>query len=189
MISKGSASKRQVFLTFDDGPGKYTNKILDILGEEQVPAVFFWQSRLFHYKRPWQRLLKEGHKLGLHSHLHVNLEKMTFEEQCRQLLTNAEIHKTVTGTIPELFRPPYGRYNQDTLRIAAEMNLSTVLWNISSFDWINRETPENIVRNVRDNASPGAIILLHELPQTVEILEELIRTLKQEDYSFSNELV
>lgn len=175
-------------MTFDDGPGRYTEDILDILEEASVPAVFFWQSRLLHYKRPWKKTLEYGHKIGSHSHLHVNLAEKPLEIQRKQIKTSVELFEHITGQKPHFFRPPYGQFNEDTIQAAAELDMQVVLWNVASLDWQLKKDPEKIVENVMSAVKPGCIILLHEFEQTASVLEELIHRLKRENYSFSNEL-
>ncbi|MGJ7921230.1 polysaccharide deacetylase family protein [Neobacillus sp. LXY-4] len=166
--------EKSVVLTFDDGPGRQTVQILDILKAKNAPAVFFWQSRLLYGKRPWQRLFHEGHTLGSHAHKHVNLTTLNTTEQFKQIKTSIEILESVTRRQVKYFRPPFGQYNEDTLSILKELNLFPVMWDISSFDWNHRNEPFVIVDNVLNNIKPGSVILLHELPQTVSILSQLI---------------
>lgn len=65
--------QKSVVLTFDDGPGRYLLEILDVLKVENVPAVFFWQTRLLHPVRPWRKVIDEGHMIGSHSCKHPDL--------------------------------------------------------------------------------------------------------------------
>lgn len=153
-----------------------------------IQAVFFWQSRLLHHKRPWEKVLQEGHKIGSHSHLHVNLAEKSFEAQYTQMKTSVDVQEKVTGRRPVLFRPPYGRYDRNTLKAASELGLQVVLWNLASLDWQLKKNPAAILDNVVHAVKPGSIILLHEYEQTLAVLEELIVRLKNENYSFSNDI-
>ena len=82
--------EKSVVLTFDDGPSKVLPGILDVLEAENVKAVFFWQSRLLYSKRPWERVLQEGHIIGTHSSKHRNLVKLSFNDQFQDLLIWSE---------------------------------------------------------------------------------------------------
>lgn len=179
-----STSKKNVVLTFDDGPSKVLTQILDILQKEQVPALFFWQTRLLYRNRPWQRLLAEGHQLGTHSINHPNLVKLTYQQQYRQIHSSIEKLELITGQKVTYFRPPFGQYNNDTLKIAEQLGLKTVMWRIASMDWELKTDPDQIIANVIDHLDDGAIILLHELEQTVEVLPSIIRQIKQNGYTF-----
>lgn len=178
-------SKKTVVLTFDDGPGRVLPEILNILKEEKVPAIFFWQARLLHPKRPWKRVLDEGHIIGTHSTKHVNLVKLPQNEQHHDLLNSKRRIESITGQEVKYFRPPFGQYNSDTISAAKAIELTTVLWRISSMDWELKERPEQMITNVTDHLEDGAIILLHELPQTVEALPDLIAEIRHKGYEFT----
>lgn len=178
-------SDKSVVLSFDDGPSKVLPQILDILKEENVQAMFFWQSRLLYPSRPWQRLVDEGHILGTHSMKHRNLVELSYEEQYEDIRNSVAHIEKITGNPLVYFRPPYGRYDRNTLKAAKALNLTTVLWRIASMDWELKEDPDQIVRYVTENLEDGAIILLHELEQTVAILPQLIKAIKEQGYSFS----
>jgi peptidoglycan-N-acetylmuramic acid deacetylase len=180
---KGSTGKK-VMLTFDDGPGKALPEILDILKKENAEAMFFWQSRLLHQKRPWKRVLEEGHVIGSHTRGHPNLAALNEEEQFRELLYSKMKIEKITGQAVKYFRPPFGQYNEHTITAANRLGMEIVMWKIASLDWELKEEPLKIIEYVQENLQDRAIILLHELEQTVKILPELIRIIKAEGYEF-----
>ncbi|MGO4889262.1 polysaccharide deacetylase family protein [Anaerobacillus sp. MEB173] len=180
-----TTTEKNVILTFDDGPSKHLHSILDIFKEKNVQAIFFWQSRLLYGERPWKRVLDEGHVIGAHSHQHKNLVKLTKEVQYKQIKQGVDIIQEITQTKVQYFRPPFGQYNDDTLSILNDLHLIPVMWEISSYDWMNKATPEKIVCNVSENMRDGSIILLHELEQTVTILPELIDRIRAKGFGFS----
>lgn len=172
-------------LSFDDGPSKVLPQILDILKQESVPALFFWQSRLLYRARPWQQLLDEGHVVGTHSMKHRNLVQLSYEEQYLDLKNSVAHIESITGTPVSYFRPPFGRFDSNTLKAANALGLTTVLWRVASMDWELKNDPDQIIRYVEENLEDGAIILLHELEQTVASLPQLIQAIKKQGYSFS----
>jgi peptidoglycan/xylan/chitin deacetylase (PgdA/CDA1 family) len=131
-------------------------------------------------------VLDEGHIIGTHSSRHKNLAAHPHEEQYRDLAASKEKIHRVTGKAPVYFRPPFGQFNEATLLAAEELGLTPVMWRIASLDWELKENPEKIICNVTDNLEDGAIILLHELKQTAEILPELLKEIKQKGYSFAS---
>lgn len=179
-------SQKSIVLTFDDGPSKVLSHILDVLQSENVPAAFFWQSRLLYPERPWKRVLDEGHLIGTHTTKHLNLVKHPYEKQYQDIKYSVDKIEKITGNHVKYFRPPFGQYNNDTIKIAKELNLTPVLWRIASMDWELKDNPEQILSNVVENLEDGAIILLHELTQTLEILPLLIKTIKEKGYGFSS---
>lgn len=180
-----NTKEKSVVLTFDDGPSRLLPEFLDVLKQEEVPAVFFWQTRLLHPKRPWKRVLDEGHAIGSHSVKHRNLIELSKEEQYKDLKASINSIEQTTGTPVRLFRPPYGRFNADTLEAASQLNVTPVLWKVASMDWELKNNPEQIIANVVDNLENGAVILLHELPQTLEALPSLIAAIKERGYGFT----
>lgn len=186
LTSVKAAHQKSVILTFDDGPSSVLSSILDVLKEERVPATFFWQSRLLYDTRPWKRVLKEGHQIGTHSTKHVNLATLSYEKQFEDLSQSIAKIEAITGNKVVYFRPPFGQYNADTLAAARTLNLVPVMWRISSMDWELKNNPEKITSNIVENLEDGAIILLHELHQTLEALPNIINTIKSLGYTFRN---
>lgn len=178
-------NQKSIILTFDDGPSKVLLHILDVLQKENVPAVFFWQSRLLYPERPWKRVLDEGHVIGTHTTKHLNLVKQPYEKQYNDIRNSIKKIETITGNQISYFRPPFGQYNNDTIMVAEELKVTPVLWRIASMDWELKDNPEQIISNVVENLEDGAIILLHELTQTLEILPSLIKAVKEKGYGFS----
>jgi peptidoglycan/xylan/chitin deacetylase (PgdA/CDA1 family) len=185
LFNEGHASKKTVVLTFDDGPGRVLPEILDILKKENVPAVFFWQSRLLYPQRPWKRVIEEGHQIGTHSSKHSNYVNLSPHEQVQDLSSSKTKIESIIGQEVKLFRPPFGQYNEHTIAAAKQLGLSTIMWRISAMDWELKEQSEQIIANVIENLEEGAIILLHELTQTVEALPALIAEIRNKGYEFS----
>ncbi|MCP8615688.1 polysaccharide deacetylase family protein [Salirhabdus salicampi] len=169
-----------VLLTFDDGPTEYLSEILSILDEKNVQGVFFWQSNLLTNGTPWKRVLSNGHLIGSHAHSHPNFEELIYEEQYEEVRRSKEMLEKMIGNRIEIFRPPYGLYDSNTHRVANELNLRIILWKVASWDWKHGlDEVDDIVENVVDNVSKGDIVLLHELPQTIEALPRIIDGIRQ----------
>lgn len=177
--------KKSVVLTFDDGPSRALPHILDALEQENVPAVFFWQSRLLHPERPWERVLADGHQIGSHSVKHVNLAALPYPQQYEDIKNSIERIRHVTGVDVKYFRPPFGQFNDDTLLAAEALNVVPVMWRVASMDWELQKTPEKVITTVTDHLEDGAVILLHELQHTADLLPELIRAIRAQGYGFS----
>lgn len=173
-----------VILTFDDGPSRVLPQILDVLKQENVPAAFFWQTRLLHPERPWKRVLEDGHQIGSHTVKHSNLVNLPFEKQYKDIQNSINKIEQVTGAKVTYFRPPFGQFNADTLRAAEALDVKPVMWRVASMDWELQNNPQQVVCTVRDNLEDGAIILLHELQHTADILPDLIRAIREQGYEF-----
>ncbi|MGD6963911.1 polysaccharide deacetylase family protein [Fictibacillus phosphorivorans] len=179
--TKGSKS---LILTFDDGPSSVLVELLDILKKYNVKALFFWQSKLLHKNRPWKRVIEEGHMIGGHSLRHRVLTRLSYRDQMHDISTNLKHLEVLTGQEVKYFRPPYGQFNEDTLHVLKELCKVPFLWEVAGLDWEHKHDPIHIVHNILNHAEDGSVILLHELKQTVRILDELISELKLEGYEF-----
>lgn len=177
--------EKSVVLTFDDGPGRHLEAMLDVLNREGVPAMFFWQTRLFYPERPWRRVLDEGHRINTHSCKHPDLRKLNYEEQYKEIFYSKTKIEEITGRIVRYFRPPFGQYDTCTLKVVEKLDLTPVMWSTTSFDWELKENPEQIINNVVEHLEDGAIILLHELRQTLHVLPELIQEIRAKGYDFA----
>ena len=188
-ICSGNKSKKQISLTFDDGPDpRSTPQLLDWLREEKIPAAFFCIGK--HVEKNPElaaRIVREGHLLENHSYAHSNFTNFYGRSQLRTELVQAqEVIEKTCGVAPTFFRPPVGLSNPNTFRVADELNLRVIGWNIRSFDTITA-TPQKIVARVQRNLWPGSIILLHDgnipaekLLATVKSLLDTLRGLGYE---------
>ncbi|MET3729797.1 peptidoglycan/xylan/chitin deacetylase (PgdA/CDA1 family) [Fictibacillus halophilus] len=122
--------------------------------------------------------------IGGHSLRHRVLTRLSYSDQLHDITTNLKQIETLTGQKVKYFRPPYGQFNEDTLQVLKELGVVPFLWEVAGLDWEPKQNPLHIVHNILNHAEDGSVILLHELKQTVEILDELISELKLEGYEF-----
>lgn len=130
--------------------------------------------------------MNHGHVIGSHGHSHRILTKLPFKEQLAELRKSKEQLECSIGSPIKWFRPPYGLYNEDTVRATKTLDLEMVLWHVASWDWKHPEDEECILENVLDHVGPGDIVLLHELPQTLKILPILIQEIHNKGLVFSS---
>jgi peptidoglycan/xylan/chitin deacetylase (PgdA/CDA1 family) len=171
----GSSSGRYVALTFDDGPGLYTDLVLRILERAHAKATFFLVGRNVLPRRGLAKAETEASAaLGVHAWTHLSLTGIGPGEIRGQITRTGSVIFQATGTRPHLFRPPYG--NHDTLvdGIARKLGMLEILWSIDSGDSQGKDW-RGIGREVLGNVKPGSIILLHDnRGQTVRALKYLI---------------
>nr|WP_062110227.1 polysaccharide deacetylase family protein [Bacillus niameyensis] len=185
-------SGKTVYLTFDDGPSKWTGDFLNVLKEHGVQATFFMQGNNLKkesLQADVKRAVREGNYVGAHSMTHdfdKLYKKRQFVSEMEQTL--ALIHE-ITGTSPRLVRPPYGSYpglnDQVILNEIIEAELKIWDWTIDSQDWKYPDEPEKIME-VFETAPMGDIevILMHEKEQTLKLLPQIIAFLKDQGYEF-----
>lgn len=178
--------EKKIALTFDTAWGSDdTKRILDILQKQDVHAAFFvtgqWVDK---YPDDVKAIQAAGHDLGNHSENHKNMSQLTEEEKTRELLSVHKKVKALTGVKMNLFRAPYGDYDDEVILNAEENGYYTVLWNVDSMDWKDYGV-KNILKTVLDSQDlkNGAIILCHNgAKYTADALEELIKGLKKKGY-------
>ena len=150
-------------ITFDDGPGPYTEKLLDALKERNIHATFFVVgSRVGEYEDIIKREFDEGHEIGNHSYNHTNLTKVSAYDQDDEIQnTKDAINKALGQNFfgEQCVRPPGGNVNDS---VAQNLNSPIYLWSIDTLDWKSRDA-DAVKANIINQANDGAIILLHDL--------------------------
>jgi peptidoglycan/xylan/chitin deacetylase (PgdA/CDA1 family) len=188
-VCQGNSTRREVVLTFDDGPdGRSTPALLDLLRAENIPATFFCIGKRVAAERELtRRIAEEGHLLGNHTYHHSNLTNCFGPKRLREelQLTQAAI-AAATGTAPAYFRPPMGLSNPFTFYVARKLGLSVLGWSIRSLDTRITE-PERIVQRVTKRLAPGAVILLHDgnIPaeRLLPTVKLLLAKLREQNYA------
>jgi peptidoglycan/xylan/chitin deacetylase (PgdA/CDA1 family) len=185
-IRSGAGGKREIALTFDDGPGPYTPQVLDVLEREHVPATFFVVGvELRYFSASTVREIRDGFVIGDHTETHPMLAHLTAHDQREELFEQAARIELLGGPRPTLFRPPYGSFNQTTFHLLHQMHMLMVLWSVDTDDY---EAPgvEVIVDRALEGAAPGAIILMHDAggdrAQTIAALPTIIGGLRKRGY-------
>src|SRR5690625_2416296 len=179
-----------VLLTFDDGPKdeQMVQEMLDILDQHQAKAIFFVNGYRVKQNPELLKLIDErGHPIGNHSWDHIVLRDLGEEEVDQQIGDVQNIVEELTGKRPLFFRPPNGA-GSDIVRakVAAEEMLF-MTWSNGSLDW-EYDDPDAVIEQVMEQLRPGSNILMHELPWTIEALDELLTKISEEGYDFVDPL-
>lgn len=180
--------EKVISMTFDVAWGNEDmEEILRILKKEKVKATFFFSGEwISKYSEDVKKIYKEGHDVGNHGDHHKYMTKLSKEEQRAEIRGAGDKAKSVLNMSIDLFRPPYGDYNEEVIKTAEEMGYYSVQWSIDSLDWMDLGT-ENIIHKVCEHKAlePGAIILMHTgTKYTKEALGPIIRNLKKKGYRF-----
>ena len=185
---------RQIALTYDDGPNDpHTLRLLEVLAKHNVHATFFMIGR-YVQQRPEivREVVKAGHVIGNHTFTHPLLTLQS-AAQIRQELSDCRFAlQDAIGDHSNLFRPPFGGRRPATLRIARELGLEPVMWNVTGYDW-NAPPSAMIEQKVAKQIRGGDVILLHDgghkqigadRSQTVLATDSLIAKYQAERYRF-----
>lgn len=178
------AGQKLAALTFDDGPGKFTQGVLDALAAKRVPATFFvLGSSAAANKNMIQRIKAAGHEVENHTWSHPVLTRLTSEQ------IRSEISRTSSVIGGSRFlRPPYGSYNTAVTAEADSLGQKLVLWTVDTLDWKYPDV-DSILDRVKAQTEPGAIILMHDggnnRSQTVAAIPRVIDWLFTNGYSLT----
>ena len=181
--SYNSEKKRPLIaLTFDDGPGQYTDKLLDCLEENNAHATFFMLGQLVdQYPETVKRMVELGCELGNHSWDHQNMLDLSLDGVVKEFGDTDQALIDACGQESTVIRPPYGNYTDD---IIAAVGKPFILWSIDSLDWkyLDADLDYNGIMN-DSNLGDGAVILMHDIHgPSVDAALRLIPALVDQGY-------
>lgn len=188
----GDIEKKQIYLTFDEGyENGYTDDILDILKQKQVPAAFFITGDYFERSGDLvQRMVEEGHIVGNHTYYHHNLPNLAEPDKiAAELNILQEKFTQKFGTSMKYTRPPEGRYSERVLAVAADLGYRTAFWSFAYKDWIadNVRGADYAVSQIVPYFHNGMVLLLHAVsPDNAAALAAVIDKAREQGYEFAS---
>lgn len=173
--------KKLVALTFDDGPGKHTQRLLDILKQYDIKVTFFLLgSNISKYEDVIKNAYNDGHELAIHGFSHNSFTKMTIDEVETEIVDTKNLLLNLDVTPTNYVRPPYGNINEE---IEENLDYSFILWSVDTEDWKSRDK-YIINEEVNKYIEEGSIILMHDIHSTtVDAVEYMLPSLIEE-YEF-----
>jgi len=184
-VNSFKTKRKEVILTFDDGPCEQTTAILDLLDEYNCKASFFCIGENIEKNRDLlQRIHSAGHVIGNHSYYHRNTFPAQSPKSIRKELSKTNtLIESITGEKVRFFRPPFGVTNPLIHYGYRRLGMQSVGWNIRSLDTTAR-TKEQILRRITRRLRRGAVILLHDSSKDILwIMRELLEYLKENEYN------
>ncbi|MFT8322507.1 MAG: polysaccharide deacetylase family protein [Bacillus sp. (in: firmicutes)] len=174
-IYKGNPNKQMVSFVINVAWGnEYLPDILAILKKYHIKASFFLEGRWTQKNPDLAKMIVEtGNELGNHSYTHPDMSKISSAQTEEEITKTNDVIKATTGKGVTWFAPPSGSYNMETVKVANEYKLGTVMWSIDTIDW-RKPTPDELIERVTGKVHNGAIILMHPTASTTNALEELI---------------
>ncbi len=179
-------SDKKLSVTFDCAWGTdHTDAILEALAAENVRATFFmvefWAEKYPEYVK---KISDAGHEIGTHSATHSHMSRLSESEILAELESSSAAIEEVTGKKVDLFRAPFGDYDDQLIDTAKKAGYTTVQWDVDSLDWKDLSASE-IFERISSRAGSGSIILCHNNGlHTAEALPALLSSLKVRGYSF-----
>ena len=180
-------SDKVVALSFDAAWGNEdTQQLIDILNKYEVNATFFlvgdWVDK---YPESVKALADNGNEVMTHSTSHAHFSKLSANDIVSDISSCNDKIEAITGVRPTLFRCPYGEYDDHVISAVNSMGMTAIQWDVDSLDWKESSTAASILERVTSKAAPGGIILCHnDAKYTPDALEEILKTLIGEGYTF-----
>lgn len=179
-------TEKQIAITFDSAWGAdKTLGILDLLKKYDAKATFFlvgfWVDK---YPDMVKAIHEQGIEIGTHSNTHPDFVNLSEEQMKLELTTSIDKIEDITGSKVQLFRAPYGSYNNTMINLADNLNLKTIQWTIDTLDWKGLSGGD-MVNRVMNKVNNGAIILCHNNSDNIlEGLELILNRLTTSGYKF-----
>ena len=185
-IYRVQTDEKKIAISFDCAWGvDYTDNLLQAMQEQDVQCTFFavefWVNKHPDFVK---KIVDFGHEIGTHSATHPYMSKLSKEQIVKELSTSKNAIESITNQKVQLFRPPYGDYNDLLIETAEELGLYTIQWDVDSIDWKDISSKEIVNRVVKKTKS-GSIILCHNNGlHTHEALPYILSNLKEKGFTF-----
>ena len=176
----------KISISFDCAYGaEYTERLLEILDEYDVKCTFFmvefWVKK---FPDMVKKISDKGHEIGTHSKTHPKMSTLSKAEIEEELRSSIKAIEDITGKKVEVFRPPYGDYNNDLISVCENLGLYAIQWNVDSIDWKDISAKQ-ITDRVVSKTKSGSIILCHNNGlHTADALPYVLSNLKEKGYEF-----
>ena len=168
-----------VAITYDDGPGAETNRLLDKLKAKNAHASFMVIApSAEQHPELLKRMKAEGHTIGNHTKSHRQLNTLSPEQVSQEIDAGNAAIKKATGQSTRWVRPPYGATNATVDQVTRDKGVSQALWDVDTVDWKDRNS-EHVCSSAVQGARAGSIVLMHDIhPTTVDAADCVIDGLR-----------
>jgi peptidoglycan/xylan/chitin deacetylase (PgdA/CDA1 family) len=173
-----------VALTFDDGPGPYTDRLLQILKDNDAKATFFLiGNKVAANPAGAKRIADAGMEIGSHTWEHPNMATIPPEDIAAQFSRANDAITAATGRTPTLYRPAGGLSDDVVRQTAGRFGLAEILWDVIPFDWANDSNTAATRSMLMTYVKPGSVVLFHDTySSTVDLVYQFIPVLKANGY-------
>ena len=178
------AQVKCVALTFDDGPGPFTDRLLQILKDNDAKATFFLiGNKVAANPAGAKRVADAGMEVASHTWEHPNMTTIPPELISGQLSKANDAITAATGQTPKLYRPAGGLSNDAVRAAAKQLGMAEILWDVVPFDWINDSDTAATTYMLKTQIKPGSVVLFHDTySSTVDVVYQFIPVLKANGY-------
>lgn len=182
--NEGCSVVKCIALTFDDGPSPYTDRLLQILKDNDAKATFFEiGNKVAANPAGAKRVVDAGMELGSHTWEHPNMTTIPPEDIAAQFSRANDAIVAATGHAPSLYRPAGGLSNAAVRETAGKFGLAEILWDVIPFDWANDSNTAATRAVLMAQIKPGSVVLFHDTySSTVDLVYQFIPVLKANGY-------
>lgn len=182
--NRNCSAVKCVALTFDDGPGPYTDRLLQILKDNDAKATFFLiGNKVAANPAGAKRIADAGMEIGSHTWEHPNMTTIPREDIAGQFSRANDAITAATGRTPTLYRPAGGLSNDAVRQTAANFGQAEILWDVIPFDWANDSNTAATRYMLMTHVKPGSVVLFHDTySSTVDLVYQFIPVLKANGY-------
>jgi probable sporulation protein (polysaccharide deacetylase family) len=181
-IYKGHPDKPMVTFIINVAWGnEYLSEMLATLKKHNISVSFFLEGNWVK-KNPdlAKMIVSSGHEVGNHSYSHPDMKQLTASRAREQMVKTNEIIEAATGEKCVWFAPPSGSYRDETIKVADELKMMTVMWTVDTVDW-KKPSPDVLINRVMTKIDNGSMVLMHPTESTAKSLNRLITQIKQKD--------
>lgn len=178
-IYRGNPEKPMVSLMINVAWGnEYIPTILEILKKHHIRTTFFFDgSWLKKNLDVAKEIAIQGHEMSNHAYSHKNMSRLGSYQATEEISKTEKLLQTQLNVQNTLFAPPSGDFDMETVKIAHQLKLKTILWTLDTIDW-KSPSPKTIVRNIDRNVKPGFLILMHPTKSSSQALDGMIRAIE-----------
>lgn len=179
-IYKGNPDKKMVSFIVNVAWGnEYLPRILATLEKHRVKASFFLEGRWVQKNPELAKMIVEaGHEVGNHSYTHPDMSKISSSKIHEEIVKTNDVIEATTGKQVTWLAPPSGYFSNEVVKVAASLNLGTIIWSVDTIDW-QKPTPDVLIQRVLSKVHNGALILMHPTESTTKSLDRLITEIEK----------
>ena len=159
------------------------DQILEVLKQNNVKITFFlvgeWIDK---FPEAVKKIYEDGHEIASHSNTHPHVNNLTYEENIEEIEKSNEKIEKITGQRTQIYRAPYGEYNNTVIQAAQDKGYYTIQWSLDTLDYTGL-TGDEMWNRIQDKVKSGDIILTHNgTKHTADSLDMLIKNIKQKGF-------
>ncbi|WML43749.1 polysaccharide deacetylase family protein [Neobacillus sp. PS3-40] len=160
---------------------EYLPEMLATLKKHTITASFFLEGNWVKKNPDLAKMIVDaGHEVGNHSYSHPDMKRISANRAREEMIKTNDVIEATTQEKCKWFAPPSGSYHDETIRIADELKMGTVMWTVDTVDW-QKPTPEVLINRVMGKIGNGSMILMHPTASTAKSLDRLITLIEKKN--------